>query len=450
VTAVLFFAAAFPGAALAAKATAGKVAAAAAAGSLISPADEWGLMTTLIVCAAAGLRAEKTQFGAALSAPLVTMFFALVLVNTGVLPPDAPMYGAVNKFLVPLAVPMLLLGADLRRVFRDTGSLLLAFVIGSVATVVSTITAAAILPMHHVDGAWKIAAALCSRHIGGAINYVAVSDVLQAPAATITAGIAADNLVVAVFFITLFAIANKTPCDATPPASAAAPTSESNGLGKTRLAAASSPLKKETKVEMEEEGAGTFTINQLASALAVSASVCLVADKLVTAFALTGWTIPIATALIIFLATVFPSQLSGLRGAGEAAGVLFMQLFFAATGAAGSIRIVLETAPVLFFFSALHLSLHLAILLVLGKLFYRPASEGGRTYRQSVWWNKLLVASNANVGGPTTAAGMATAKKWRSLIVPALLVGVFGYAIATFLSVFLGRTVLQALMAPPL
>ena len=98
------------------------------------------------------------------------MFLALILVNTGVLPPDAPLYGAVNRFLVPLAVPMLLLGADLRRVFRDTGSLLLAFVIGSVATIVSTIIAAAVLPMHGVDGAWKIAAALCSRHIGGAIN----------------------------------------------------------------------------------------------------------------------------------------------------------------------------------------------------------------------------------------------------------------------------------------
>ena len=34
---------------------------------------------------------------------------------------EAPLYGAINKFLVPLAVPMLLLGADLRRVFRDTG-----------------------------------------------------------------------------------------------------------------------------------------------------------------------------------------------------------------------------------------------------------------------------------------------------------------------------------------
>ncbi len=41
------------------------------------------------------------------------------------------------------------------------------------------------------------------------IYIVAVCDVLQAPAASITAGIAADNLVVAIFFITLFAIANQ-------------------------------------------------------------------------------------------------------------------------------------------------------------------------------------------------------------------------------------------------
>ena len=178
--------------------------------------------------------------------------------------------------------------------------------------------------------------------------------------------------VVAVYFIVLFVIANQTPCDAT-----AEPSGQANALGKTRLSAASAPLKKE---EIKEEGAGSFTLNQLASALAVSAGVCLVADKIVTAFALSGWMIPIATALIIFCATLFPSQLSGLQAAGEAAGVMCMQLFFAATGAAGSIRIVLATAPILFAFSALHLALHLAILLGLGKLFYRSASEGGKVY----------------------------------------------------------------------
>ena len=45
--------------------------------------------------------------------------------------------------------------------------------------------------------------------------------------------------------------------------------------------------------------------------------------------------------------------------------------------------------------------------------------------------------------GPTTAAGMAAAKGWKTAIVPSLLVGTLGYAIATFLAVWLGTTVLQ-------
>jgi hypothetical protein len=129
VVAAALVVAGFPTVAWAAKtAASGAGSAAATAGSLIRPNDDWGLWATLIVCGAAGLRAEKTEVGAKLSSPLVTMFLALFLVNIGVLPSDAPLYAAVNKFLVPLAVPMLLLGADLRRVFRDTGSLLLAFI----------------------------------------------------------------------------------------------------------------------------------------------------------------------------------------------------------------------------------------------------------------------------------------------------------------------------------
>lgn len=141
--ALVVLVAAFPAPVLAAAAKA-KSATAVAGGSMISATDEWGLWATLMVCAAAGLHAEKTKIGAALSSPLVTMFIALILVNVGILPADAPLYAAVNKFLVPLAVPMLLLGADIRRVLRDTGSLLLAFLIGTVATIVSVVAAAAV------------------------------------------------------------------------------------------------------------------------------------------------------------------------------------------------------------------------------------------------------------------------------------------------------------------
>jgi len=47
--------------------------------------------------------------------------------------------------------------------------------------------------------------------------------------------------------------------------------------------------------------------------------------------------------------------------------------------------------------------------------------------------------------GPTTAAGMCAAKGWRTSVVPALLIGTFGYATATFLGVALGVGVLRGM-----
>jgi len=56
---------------------------------------------------------------------------------------------------------------------------------------------------------------------------------------------------------------------------------------------------------------------------------------------------------------------------------------------------------------------------------------------------ELYLASNANVGGPTTAAAMAQAKQWNRLVLPALLIGVLGYASATAIALALGPVLLR-------
>ena len=50
---------------------------------------------------------------------------------------------------------------------------------------------------------------------------------------------------------------------------------------------------------------------------------------------------------------------------------------------------------------------------------------------------QLLIASNANIGGPATASALAMGSRWPSLISPSLLVGNAGYAIATPLAILL-------------
>lgn len=104
---------------------------------------------------------------------------------------------------------------------------------------------------------------------------------------------------------------------------------------------------------------------------------------------------------------------------------LDVQVFFAAVGANGSITQVAQNAPALFLFAFLQVFMHLGLLLGFGKM--------------TSWsLRSMLLASNANVGGPTTAAGMAASKGWKSSIVPSLLIGTLGYTIATFVALGLG------------
>jgi len=95
-----------------------------------------------------------------------------------------------------------------------------------------------------------------------------------------------------------------------------------------------------------------------------------------------------------------------------------MQVFFAAVGASANIGLVVRTAPVLFVFSFIALASHLGLMLGIGKL-------AGFSRRD------LLIASNANIGGPSTVAGMAAAKGWRSVMVPGILVSTMGYALGS-------------------
>ena len=129
----------------------------------------------------------------------------------------------------------------------------------------------------------------------------------------------------------------------------------------------------------------------------------------------------VTTALTLVVATFLPGQISKLSGHSEAGNVL-MFIFLASIGATADIWLLIDIGPVLFVFAAIIIVVHLIILFGLGKLLKLDLAE-------------LAMASAVCIGGPSSAAAIASAKGWRDLLIPGVLAGSFGYAIGSFIGV---------------
>ena len=130
------------------------------------------------------------------------------------------------------------------------------------------------------------------------------------------------------------------------------------------------------------------------------------------------------TTITMIIASAFPKQISSIRGSQEI-GTFLIYLFFAVIGAPASIGLILRESPLLLVFALIVVLINLVVSLIFGKLFKFNIEE-------------IIIASNANVGGPTTAAAMAVSKGWTELIVPALLVGTLGYVIGNYYGILSG------------
>lgn len=140
----------------------------------ILPDNKWGLYAVIASSAASALRLErKTEIGRSLSGPVTAMLITAVLTNIGVLPSTGSIHlVSLQVFVLKLATPLLLLGADMKKIFGETGVMLKAFFLGALGTLLGSFIAMMLLsgPMSSIGipgDSWKIASALTAKNIGG-------------------------------------------------------------------------------------------------------------------------------------------------------------------------------------------------------------------------------------------------------------------------------------------
>lgn len=352
------------------------------------------IAVVVAVSAAAFIVEQRTKIGKKLSGVVIAMFSMMILANIGMVPGSAPAYDFVFAWVVPVAIPMFLFRANLVAIFRETGKTLIAFLLGGFGALVGSIVMFFLL--YRGEETFKMLGLFAATYVGGTINFVAISEILHISGDTLAAAVAADNVVMALALIFLFLatsirwLADKFKLDESQYRETG-----SKGAGQAKFGG--------------EDVVWTFTL----------AIVIAGGSMFVGTFIPQIPHILIGTVVTVALATAFPKFFGNIGGS-EEIGIFLMYLFFTVIGASADFGIIIEKGGYLFLYAGGTVAIHLIILLVGGRLLGLPLPE-------------LLVASNANLGGPTTACGMAMAKRWDRLIAPAVLVGLFGYAIATFL-----------------
>lgn len=164
-----------------------------------------------------------------------------------------------------------------------------------------------------------------------------------------------------------------------------------------------------------------FRLVNAATGIAVSLVICAVSGAIVAAFQLDSIFILVVTALSLLVAN-FAKPIVNYVSSEFELGTLFMYIFFVAIGAGANLGEVLASALPIIAFIVVMVLVHLCLLVLVGKFLKLDLAE-------------VLIASNACILGPAPAAALAASKGWQPLVAPGILVGMFGYAIATFIGV---------------
>ncbi|MEZ5317577.1 MAG: DUF819 family protein [Vicinamibacterales bacterium] len=353
-----------------------------------------------------------------LGSALLVILIGALAANLGVVPAGStadapvPVYDAIFAWVAPISLFFLLLSVNLRDVLRAGVPLVLLFLVGSIGTLVGTVVAMRLIGAAHVGPlAGAVAGMYAGTYTGGSVNFNAVAlhyGVMQ-DGVLYGGAVVVDNIVTTVWIAATLAIPRTMAAVWARRARAAVP-----GDGPDATAAPIVDLAAETEA---------VDPRRLAVILALGGAAFVVSEWLAARAAVLGVTVPsilILTTLALVIAQLPVARtLVGARVLGMYGVYLFLTVVgvFCDLHAFGRLGTL---GAVLLGFASIAVAIHGTLIFGVAWLFRMDLAGAA-------------VASQANVGGGTSALALAKSLGREDLLVPGILLGSLGNAIGTFI-----------------
>lgn len=364
-----------------------------------------------------------------MGASLMAIVFGAALSNAGLVPASSVVYDGILGVATSLAIAWLLLSVDLRDLKKAGGKTVAAFGVAVAGTVLGAFVAAAAYHVRFGDDAWRLAAALTGTYSGGSLNFASVGRAVDLSGTLFAGAVAADNLATGLWLaatLTLPVWLRRFYPPARPPAS---PPEDATGSAPSSANGCGGREAPESEGPHDGRAHHPYFVREGMSAVG-TAGIFAAGLVLVWASEWLGGRTGVPAILWLTTLALLVGHSPWCRRAPGAMqlGSVSLHFFFVLIGILSRFSEIAAVGPAVLFFTLLVVSVHGVFVFAVGKLLRLDVGT-------------LAVASQAAVGGPSSALAVAVSREWRHLVLPGVAVGLLGYAVGTYLGLGVGYAV---------
>ncbi|MBM6829190.1 DUF819 family protein [Anaerotignum lactatifermentans] len=381
-------------------------------------------MVIMAVTALAITIEQKWKWGARVSSCVMCIAGGMILANLKVIPFSSPVYDSIGNILLLLAIPLLLFKSDIRKIYKSSGTTFLIFNICAV----SAFLASCLIPIifRNVDNIAKFAAMYSAAAVGGTVNAVAITQIFDVPTDMLNGLGLVGNFTVAmiVFFFGQFCRTKFFRTNFRHPHIDEYERELAEGGNKEGATEAAMYWKSKgiSLKDIAQAMAITFvivSISQLISGIISNSNAGFVVKQLF------GSVYLVMTLLTTIVATAFPKFMGNVKGSDELGNIMLL-MWFVTIGCSANLVQIIQYGGLIICAFYIVFAVMCLLVFAIGKIFKFDLEE-------------MMVGIIASIGGPPTAAALSISMGWKKMVVPGVLVGLYGYIIGNYVGVLVGN-----------